>query len=152
ARSTACGLGRPEPRCYASQGRSSRAARSPVPRRSRPLRRHRSVPSRGSEQIMRIVLFRHGPAGSRDGSRWADDRARALTGKGAARTAAAARGIRCLVGSVDRILTSPFTRALESAEIAREELEVTAALEPLDALAPGGSYRGVLARLARAES
>jgi phosphohistidine phosphatase len=97
---------------------------------------------------MLIVLFRHGPAGSADPSRWPDDAARPLTPKGAERTRAAALGVRRLLGRpITAVLSSPLARAESTAEIlaAATDCKKYATLE---ALAPGGSFRKTLAALA----
>ena len=93
---------------------------------------------------MLIVLFRHGPAGSADASRWPNDAQRPLTPKGEARTRAAAFGLKRLTGTIDLVVTSPFVRAASTAKILAA---VTGCrrIETLDALAPGGSFRKTLA-------
>jgi phosphohistidine phosphatase len=92
---------------------------------------------------MRIILFRHGPAGERDASRWPDDGARPLTARGVDRTHAAARGLAQLEPGIRRIVASPLQRAAMTAEILAEVFD-EATREPLEALGPGGSYRGIL--------
>jgi phosphohistidine phosphatase len=96
---------------------------------------------------MRVVLFRHGPAASRDDERWPDDGLRPLTGQGEKRTAAAARGLARLEPAVSLVLTSPLARAHRTAEIAAGVFGIDA-FETCDALAPGGSWRRVLETLA----
>lgn len=97
---------------------------------------------------MRLVLFRHGPAGDRDPVRWPDDSARPLTEKGVARTRSAALGLLALERRLSVVLTSPLARALQTARLLAEAAELDAPIE-LDALAPGESWRQVLAALAR---
>jgi phosphohistidine phosphatase len=101
---------------------------------------------------MRIILFRHGPAGRRDPARWPDDSERPLTKRGIERTESAARGLRRFAEGDTRVLTSPLARAAATAAIARTALGLDAAVETFDPLGPGGSYRAVLARVASAES
>jgi phosphohistidine phosphatase len=96
---------------------------------------------------MRIILFRHGPAGERDPDRWPDDRLRPLTSRGETRTRRAARGILRLEGKLRGVLTSPLARCARTAEILREEAGLTVAPDVLPALAPGGSWREILLRL-----
>ena len=100
---------------------------------------------------MRIYLFRHGPAGSRDASRWPDDSARPLTSRGAERTELAARGLARLERDPSVVLTSPLLRAEQTAKLLCKELRLDK-MERLDALAPGGSYRAVIQRLAQSEA
>jgi len=92
---------------------------------------------------MRLILFRHGPAGERDASRWPDDALRPLSEKGIERTQAAAHGLLRLEPEVSRVVTSPFTRARESAELILGAYP-EAKLQTLDALRPGGSYRQLI--------
>jgi phosphohistidine phosphatase len=93
---------------------------------------------------MRIVLFRHGPAGRRDVSRWPDDASRPLTPRGEERTFAAAKGLRRLLGEGPvRIATSPLTRCAETAALLAEALG-DARVVSLPALAPGGSAHELL--------
>jgi len=92
---------------------------------------------------MFIVLFRHGPAGRRDASRWPDDEERPLTPRGEARTLAAARGLRRLVPRGAHVATSPLVRAEQTARLIEGVIQ-PARLEVLEALAPGGSYRNVV--------
>jgi phosphohistidine phosphatase len=96
---------------------------------------------------MRILLFRHGPAGDRDPDRWPDDRLRPLTPRGETRTRRAARGILRLERPLRTILTSPLARCHRTAEILRDACALPVPPESLPALAPGGSWREVLLRL-----
>lgn len=97
---------------------------------------------------MKIVLFRHGPAGDPDPLRWEHDRDRPLTARGMDRTRAAARGLRSLVDEASILLTSPYIRALGTAHILAEVFGIPT-IETLDALACGGPPRSVLAAVAR---
>lgn len=96
---------------------------------------------------MLVVLFRHGPAGRRDASRWPDDSLRPLTERGRERTRDAARGLGRLLKKTPLVITSPFVRAAESAEILHKVLDPKKAVETLDTLRPGGSVRAVVKRL-----
>jgi phosphohistidine phosphatase len=93
---------------------------------------------------MRLILFRHGPAGSADASRWPDDRERPLSARGAERTHAAALGLGEMEREISRIVTSPLRRALETGAILREALDIDRELEVHPDLAPGGSPRRLL--------
>ena len=97
---------------------------------------------------MRVVLFRHGPAGKYDPERWPDDSDRPLTARGIERTRLAARGVARLEVGIRRILTSPLRRAEESATLLADACEESAVVERLEALAPGHSFRTVIAKLA----
>ena len=97
---------------------------------------------------MRVVLFRHGPAGRRDASRWPDDGQRPLTPKGEERTLAASAGLLTLLGDeVTVVATSPLVRAARTAELLAS-VAPDVVLEPLEALLPGRSYRPLVAYLA----
>ncbi len=96
---------------------------------------------------MRIVLFRHGPAGTRDPERWPDDRKRPLTEKGRARTLRAALGLVHLEPELSVVYASPLLRAHESALCLREAAGESVAVRITEALAPGGSWRAALALL-----
>ena len=98
---------------------------------------------------MRVILFRHGPAGKRDPERWPDDAARPLTARGIGRTRDACRGVLRLENDLKRILTSPLRRAAETAQILAETREGEVPIESFDALAPGHSFRVILERLAK---
>jgi len=97
---------------------------------------------------MRVFLFRHGPAGSRDPARWPDDAERPLSPTGEGRTERAARGLARIAGQGKHVLSSPLVRAHQTAKLLRTALELEEAIETLDALAPGGSYRAIVQRLA----
>lgn len=64
-----------------------------------------------------LVLFRHGPAAERSATAHPDDDLRPLTPRGRKRVKAAARGLRTLGFSPERILFSPTTRTRETAAI-----------------------------------
>ena len=82
---------------------------------------------------MKLLLIRHGVAEER-GPRYPDDSLRPLTVQGKERMAAACRGIEVLARPV-RILTSPFTRARQTAEIVAEHF--SAPVEEIEALCVG---------------
>lgn len=70
---------------------------------------------------MDLYLVRHAIAEERDSSRWPGDRERPLTREGAKRFERVARRIRRLVPEVDDLLSSPLTRAWQTAEILHRE-------------------------------
>jgi phosphohistidine phosphatase len=96
---------------------------------------------------MRVVLFRHGPAGKRDPERWPDDGERPLSGRGITRTRTAAAAVARMERGFTRVLTSPLRRAVESAELFVESCEPKVPIERFDGLAPGHSFRDVIQRL-----
>ena len=66
---------------------------------------------------MRILLVRHADASRRDPARWPDDSLRPLTDKGRKRHRRVARRLRRRGFAPTRILSSPWLRAWETAEI-----------------------------------
>jgi len=93
---------------------------------------------------MQIVLFRHGPAGRRDASRWPDDALRPLTARGEQRARAAADGLRrLLTDPVTQIVTSPFARAARTAELLGEAFPDARRLTR-DVLAAGAAPRDLM--------
>ncbi len=99
---------------------------------------------------LRIYLFRHGPAGRRDASRWPEDGERPLTTRGAERTEQSAVGLARLA-AIAHVISSPLLRATQTGQIVREALGLDEEMEILDALSPGGSYRAVLQHLAEVD-
>lgn len=69
---------------------------------------------------MRVLLLRHGVAVDRDGSDGPADADRPLTKQGVRRTRDAACGLAAIVKAPERILSSPYLRALETAHIAAD--------------------------------
>ena len=82
---------------------------------------------------MDVYLVRHAVAEKRDATRWPDDSTRPLTAKGAKQFARAARGLRELVPTVELVLSSPYRRAWQTAQILHEEADWPAP-EPCEAL------------------
>src|SRR6185312_8166792 len=63
---------------------------------------------------------RHAIAGDADPRRWPDDSKRPLTSEGIQRFERAAAGLRRVQGSVDVVLSSPYVRAWQTAQILEE--------------------------------
>ena len=93
---------------------------------------------------MRIVLFRHGPAETRDPERWPDDSQRPLTAHGVDVTRRAARGVARMEPGITRVASSPAVRALDTARRLVSALDLGGEPELLPALSPEGAWRGVL--------
>ena len=92
---------------------------------------------RGTEFAMRLYVMRHGVAMDRHDPAAPSDPERPLTADGSERTRLAVLGLVRLGVHVERVLTSPHLRAVQTAAIAAEPLGVTRAnVEALDALAP----------------
>ena len=73
---------------------------------------------------MLIFLVRHARAGDRDPERWPDDSLRPLTNMGRKIHAQMSRALSRLECVPDCVLTSPWVRALQTAELMVEEMEV----------------------------
>jgi phosphohistidine phosphatase len=103
---------------------------------------------------MKVVLFRHGPAGTRDGIRWPDDDERPLSAQGKLKTHAAAVGLAQMEREVTQIVTSPLKRCLETADLLNDVLHPLEGVVTLGALAPAGSRDAILQSLSgfRAEA
>jgi phosphohistidine phosphatase len=83
---------------------------------------------------MEVYLLRHAIAADRDPNRWPDDRDRPLTDRGRRRLRRIARGMKKLALRFDAVLSSPYARARETAEIVADRLDFeiiyTSALTP----------------------
>ncbi|MBD2326607.1 phosphohistidine phosphatase SixA [Alkalinema sp. FACHB-956] len=84
-----------------------------------------------------LYLIRHGLAGQFGD--YADDAARPLTPEGVQKTRKIARRLHEVDVRVDRLLTSPYLRAKQTAEILQEE-GMSTDVELLDCLAPEGNF------------
>jgi phosphohistidine phosphatase len=97
---------------------------------------------------MEIYFLRHGPAGSRDA--WeGDDAERPLTDKGGEMTARVAERLAEAGVSIDVVVSSPYVRARQTADIAVHALGVARPLETDDALRPGFGFADLAAVLQR---
>lgn len=66
---------------------------------------------------MKLLFVRHGKAEEPDFSRWPDDSLRPLSDKGERRFVKSVKRIRAIAPDTVRVFTSPYTRALRTAEI-----------------------------------
>lgn len=105
-----------------------------------------------SARRVQVYLVRHGPAATRDPSRWPDDRGRPLTAQGAREAREAAHGFASLVETVDRIATSPFVRTRATAEILRACVGGRGRPTAWEELSSGAPSPPILERLARLPS
>jgi phosphohistidine phosphatase len=97
-----------------------------------------------------LYLVRHAIAEER-GPEYADDTRRPISSRGRRRMKAAARGFADLDPGVDRILTSPLVRAVQTAEILSRELS-DASLGLCPPLAPDHRPEDVAGELGRTQS
>jgi phosphohistidine phosphatase len=94
-----------------------------------------------------LVLVRHAKAGDRDPVKYPDDSERKLTDIGRKQMHQVAKGLSRILSEVDVILTSPYTRAAETAEILAPIFSPKRAVETYKELSPGGSVKALLAHL-----
>lgn len=95
---------------------------------------------------MKLTFLRHGIAVARGAPAIPDDQ-RPLTNEGCEKTRRVAAALGRLGLSFDLILSSPFTRARQTAEIVAAVLKAKKALKFSDHLVHGGSLRGLVDEL-----
>jgi phosphohistidine phosphatase len=93
---------------------------------------------------MNLYVLRHGIATGSFLPGSSLDSERALTPKGRRKLRKIAEGMRASGMSFDLILSSPYTRARETAEIVAAVFKRRGSLELLEALAPSGSMRRLI--------
>lgn len=93
---------------------------------------------------LEVYLVRHAVAAER-GPEYPDDARRPLTPEGISRFREAVRGLRALGVTVDLVLTSPYVRARETAEVLRAGLKPAPRVVVVDALVPGTRPADVMA-------
>lgn len=96
---------------------------------------------------MRLILIRHAKAEVRDSTRYPDDAQRPLTTKGREEQAAMARAMKRMGITLDHLVTSPFLRAYETADIIARSMKWTQPLDVAPVLGPEFTVDGVLAYL-----
>ena len=95
-----------------------------------------------------LLLVRHAIAEAR-GEAWPDDSLRPLTGKGVSRMRDIAARLMMLGETADVVLTSPLTRASETAAILFETWSPLPNVTVIQGLAPGNSPEDTVAELTR---
>jgi len=93
-----------------------------------------------------LYLIRHGVAEAR-GEAWPDDSKRPLTDEGIARLRKSARGLARFGVVIDVIVTSPFVRTRQTAEVFVGAFDPRPPIVAAESLTPGGSYQALLADL-----
>ncbi len=96
---------------------------------------------------MNVFLLRHGAC--EDICDGVEDAARDLTPEGEAAIRDSLPGMKQLTGQVDFILTSPFVRAVRTANIVAGYFKCTDFIHPLDALAERGNEEKIASELNR---
>lgn len=93
-----------------------------------------------------LYLIRHAIAEER-GDAWPDDAKRPLSEEGMSRMRKTARGLARLDVTLDVILTSPYVRTRQTAEIVAGALDPRPSIVNVDSLTPEGSVTAVVADL-----
>lgn len=88
---------------------------------------------------MKLYLVRHGIAVERIGGAILNDSQRPLTDEGKVETKHVAQGLKKIGVNADLIVSSPLTRARQTAEIIKDVLGCQEELKITDSLAPAGS-------------
>ncbi|HEU4699594.1 MAG TPA: histidine phosphatase family protein [Gemmatimonadales bacterium] len=84
---------------------------------------------------MLLLLVRHAQAGERDPSRWPDDRERPITDEGREIQAEVSKALRRARLRPDAVLTSPWTRARQTADVLVAAMKLDGEPVPCAALA-----------------
>ena len=100
---------------------------------------------------MNLFILRHGIAVERDPVSFPDDSRRPLTLKGEDRLQAVCEAMKALELSFDHLLSSPFRRASQTAEIVAAALGLKKALEFRDELTPEGDPKSLIKYLSKLE-
>ena len=95
-----------------------------------------------------IYLVRHGLAAER-GAAWPDDGKRPLVPRGVERLREETAALKAMAITFDAILTSPLTRAKQTADVLAAGLSPHPSVQIIASLAPGGSYAAFLADLGK---
>jgi phosphohistidine phosphatase len=95
-----------------------------------------------------LYIVRHAIAAER-GDAWPDDTKRPLTPRGVARFREVVQGLRALDLTLDVVLTSPLTRAKQTAELLANGLSPHPPVQVVESLVPGAGYATVLEDLAK---
>ena len=98
---------------------------------------------------MDLYVLRHGLAEDRNYQKYPDDRERPLTRKGMARLARQVKGMNSLRITPEVVVSSPLTRAMQTAEIVLDGLSANCRLEVSDALAPSAYPQDIIDEMAR---
>ena len=93
---------------------------------------------------MRLSLLRHGIAANRTSPGYEDDSERPLTPKGERRMRRAAKGIQAAGLSYDLILSSPYLRAKQTAEIVVQAVRTPEGVTLAETLTPEGDARQLI--------
>src|SRR5215471_19183251 len=101
---------------------------------------------------MNLYILRHGLAVDHGAPGYPNDADRPLTPKGKRKLQKIANAMEALKLSFDLILSSPYTRARQTAEIVAEVLRQRRKLEFSEDLVPDGNYKNLIEYLNRLKS
>jgi len=96
---------------------------------------------------MNLYFLRHGIAVERGTKGYRDDSKRPLTSEGREKLLRIAAALQALEISFDLVLSSPYVRARQTAELIVKRLGCAKRLQFTDYLQPGGNFRNVLLTL-----
>src|SRR5580704_16346785 len=104
----------------------------------------------GGTQIMQLYIVRHGIAIDRESPKCPPDPERFLTEEGIEKTKQVARGVAELGVAPDLLLSSPYVRAMQTAEIFASALEYSKQkIRKTDLLLPGAETSMLFRELAK---
>mgnify|MGYP003288396451 CR=1 FL=1 len=132
--------------CTLSTPRSSVPGRALADLARCGMARNRRRPSK-AKCVMRISLVRHGIAVNRGTPGYDDDSQRPLTAKGERRMRRAAEGMLALGLAPDVLLSSPYRRAQQTADIVAQVLKISVGPHLSATLTPGGDPRQLIEEL-----
>jgi phosphohistidine phosphatase len=98
---------------------------------------------------MELYLLRHGIAVERGTHQFRNDSHRPLTPGGVKKTRKVAKALKALKLKFDVVLSSPYVRAKQTADLVVEELAIPQKLRLSNALTPSGTARELAAELKR---
>ena len=93
---------------------------------------------------MELYILRHGLAGEPGDPAYKSDSERPLTPKGRRKLRDVAEAMKALEISFDLILSSPYARAKQTAEVVAEAFDADKKLELSETLMPGGTTRALI--------
>lgn len=101
---------------------------------------------------MNVFILRHGLAVEHGAPGYSKDADRPLTPKGERKLGRIVEAMEALELSFDMILSSPYTRARQTAEIVADALEISKRLELAEELAPGGNFNKLIESITHRKS
>ncbi len=101
---------------------------------------------------MLLLLVRHAQAGERDPERWPDDQLRPLTNTGRAAHARVSRALKRLDVAPSVVVSSPWIRAMQTAEVMIEEMDLDVDPIECEALTVEPDVRAIAACIPEGET